>query len=91
MVLTITSPENYAKIDVIQKEHAKLADPTQSVTIANMPVVVTMGYNVHGNEPSSSEAAMLTAYYMVARQGTEAEKTLSESVIHIDRSGSLKI
>jgi hypothetical protein len=84
VVLTITSPENYAKIDIIQKEHAKLADPSQSVTIANMPVVVTMGYNVHGNEPSSSEAAMLTAYYMVARQGTEAEKTLSESVIHID-------
>ncbi|GAB1446595.1 M14 family metallopeptidase [Flammeovirgaceae bacterium] len=84
VVLTITSPENYTKIDAIQKEHAKLADPSQSVSIADMPVIVTLGYNVHGNEPSSSEAAMLTAYYMVARQGEEANKTLSESVIHID-------
>lgn len=84
VVLTITSPENYTKIDAIQKEHAKLADPSQSVSIAGMPVIVTLGYNVHGNEPSSSEAAMLTAYYMVARQGEEANKTLSESVIHID-------
>jgi len=84
VVLTITSPENYAKIDAIQKEHAKLADPSQSVSISDMPVIVTLGYNVHGNEPSSSEAAMLTAYYLVARQGDEANKTLGESVIHID-------
>lgn len=84
VVLTITSPENYGKINEIQKEHLKLADPTQSVGVTNMPVVVTLGYNVHGNEPSSSEAAMLTAYYLIARQGEEANKTLSESVIHID-------
>ena len=84
VVLTVTSPENYAKIDEIQKEHAKLADPSQTVTLSNMPVIVTLGYNVHGNEPSSSEAAMLTAYYLLARQGEEATKTLNESVIHID-------
>ena len=84
VVLTITSPENYARIDQIQKEHASLTDPSQSVAINNMPVIVTLGYNVHGNEPSSSEAAMLTAYYLIARQGDEANKTLSESVIHID-------
>lgn len=84
VVLTITSPENYTRIDQIQKEHASLTDPTQSVSINNMPVIVTLGYNVHGNEPSSSEAAMLTAYYLVASQGDQANKTLRESVIHID-------
>jgi len=84
VVLTVTSPENYTKINEIQKEHLKLADPAQSVVISNMPVIVTLGYNVHGNEPSSSEAAMLTAYYLVARLGDEAAKTLNESVIHID-------
>lgn len=84
VVLTITSPENYARINEIQKEHLKLSDPTQSVSVSNMPVVVTLGYNVHGNEPSSSEAAMLTAYYLVARQGDEANRTLQQSIIHID-------
>lgn len=84
VVLTITSPENYAKIDEIQKEHQKLADPSQSVSVSGMPVIVTLGYNVHGNEPSSSEAAMLTAYYLIARQGAEADQALRESVIHID-------
>lgn len=84
VVLTITRPENYARIESIRQEHLKLADPTQSVNVSAMPVVVTHGYNVHGNEPSSSEAAMLTAYYLVAAQGSEAERTLKEAVIHID-------
>lgn len=84
VVLTITSPENYARIETIRQEHLKLADPAQSVTVSSMPVIITHGYNVHGNEPSSSEAAMLTAYYLVAAQGSEAERTLKEAVIHID-------
>lgn len=84
VVLTITSPENYARIEEIRKEHLKLADPTQSVSISSMPVIITHGYNVHGNEPSSSEAAMLTAYYLIASQGPEAQRTLKEAVIHVD-------
>jgi hypothetical protein len=84
VVLTITSPENYTRIETIRQEHLKLSDPTQSVNTASMPVVVTHGYNVHGNEPSSSEAAMLTAYYLIAAQGAEAERTLKDAVIHID-------
>lgn len=84
VVLTITSPENYTRIETIRQEHLKLSDPAQSVNTASMPVVVTHGYNVHGNEPSSSEAAMLTAYYLIAAQGAEAERTLKDAVIHID-------
>ncbi|MBN8653710.1 MAG: zinc carboxypeptidase [Cytophagales bacterium] len=84
VVLTITSPENYARIETIRQEHLKLSDPAQSVNTASMPVVVTHGYNVHGNEPSSSEAAMLTAYYLIAAQGAEAERTLKDAIIHID-------
>ena len=84
VVLTITSPENHLRIEDIRKEHLKLADPTQSPTVSSMPVIITHGYNVHGNEPSSSEAAMLTAYYLIAAQGAEAERTLKEAVIHVD-------
>jgi hypothetical protein len=84
VVLTITSVENYARIEDIRKEHLKLADPTQTVNTSTMPVIITHGYNVHGNEPSSSEAAMLTAYYLIAAQGTEAERALKDAIIHID-------
>src|SRR6201986_4676228 len=60
VVLTITSQENYGRLEDIRKEHLRLAQPGQQVSTSTMPVIVTHGYNVHGNEPSSSEAAMLT-------------------------------
>lgn len=84
VVLTITSPENYARIEDLRKEHLKLADPAQAVDISKMPVVILHGYNVHGNEPSSSEAAMLTAYYFVAAQSEEVSRMLRDAVILID-------
>ncbi|HMJ69351.1 MAG TPA: M14 family metallopeptidase [Cyclobacteriaceae bacterium] len=84
VVLTVTSPENYAKLEDIRREHLKLAQPSQQVNTSSMPVIITHGYNVHGNEPSSAEAAMLTAYYLVAAQGDEAASTLRNAVIHID-------
>lgn len=84
VILTITSPENYAKIEEIRIEHLKLADPSQSPDLSKMPVIILHGYNVHGNEPSSSEAAMLTAYYMVASQSESTTKALRESVILMD-------
>ncbi|MEI9919398.1 MAG: M14 metallopeptidase family protein [Bacteroidota bacterium] len=84
VVLTITSTDNYNKLDDIRKEHLKLSQPGQQVNTAGMPVVITHGYNVHGNEPSSSEAAMLTAYYLVASQGDEISNTLRNAIIHID-------
>jgi hypothetical protein len=86
VVLTITSPENYSRLEEIRKEHLKLAQPGLQVNTSSMPVIVTHGYNVHGNEPSSAEAAMLTAYYLVAAQGDEATNTLRNVIIHIDPS-----
>lgn len=85
VVLTITSPENHQNLESIRQEHLKLVDPAQKVTsLNNMPVVVLLGYNVHGNEPSSSEAAMLTAYYYVAAQSEKVDKALQNAVIMID-------
>ena len=84
VVLTVTNTENYARIEDIRKEHLKLADPSQTVDVSKMPVIILHGYNVHGNEPSSSEAALLTAYYLVAAQGAEADRLLKDAVILID-------
>jgi hypothetical protein len=76
-----TSPQNHARIEEIRKAHlaAQINGNTESV-----PLVIHLGYNVHGNEPSSSEAAMLTAYYIVASQSEEANKWMNEMVITMD-------
>ncbi len=87
VVLTISSPENLARLESIRVEHLKLGDPLQSTSITpNMPVVVLLGYNVHGNEPSSSEAAMLTAYYLLASKSDETSSFLRNAVNMIDPS-----
>ncbi len=49
-----------------------------------MPSIVHLGYGVHGNEPSSAEAAMLTAYWLMASQSELAKNLRENSVVHID-------
>ncbi len=76
-----TSPSNHNKIEDIRQAHLKAqttgGDP-------NVPLVIHLGYNVHGNEPSSSEAAMLTAYYLTASEDPETLKWLEQMVILMD-------
>ena len=86
VILTITAPENYARIDAIKAEHLNQVDPAKSALAANAPVVVLLGYSVHGNETSSGEAGLLTAYYLAANQNAETQKWLKESVVLIDPS-----
>lgn len=88
IMLTITSPENHQSIDRIKSNHQLLKDPSQSgnLDISTMPVIVNLGYSVHGNEPSGSNASLLMAYYFAAAQGDEIDEILENSVILLDPS-----
>lgn len=88
VMLTITSPDNHSSIERIKENHHLLKDPPQSETldVSTMPVIINMGYSVHGNEPSGSNAAPLVAYYMAAAQGDDIEDILDNAVILIDPS-----
>jgi len=66
VVLTISTPANLTKLDQIKADRAKLRDPNSSLDIGKMPVVMFMGYSVHGNEPSGANAALLAAYHFAA-------------------------
>ena len=84
--LIITSPENMKHLEQIRLEHLKLSDPSgsKSVSIERMPLVIKLGYGVHGNESSAQNASMLVAYFLVAGEGPEIEKILDNAVILID-------
>ncbi|MDR1951633.1 MAG: peptidase M14 [Bacteroidales bacterium] len=86
--LTVTSPENHANIEKIRTEHLKLSDPAQSgsVNINSMPVVVWLGYGVHGNEASGPHASLAVAYFLAAAEGPEIDDILKNSVILIQPS-----
>ena len=85
IVLTITAPDNYKNLESIRQEHLKISQPMQTVNnIEDQPAVVLLGYNVHGNEPSSTEAAMLAAYYLVASTSAETADFLENAVTFVD-------
>ncbi|WP_294390817.1 M14 family zinc carboxypeptidase [uncultured Sphingomonas sp.] len=85
ITLFVTSPRNHARLEAIRREHAVLADPNgAAVDPRQVPVVVGLYYSVHGNETSSGEAALLTAYYLAAARSERVRHWLDDAVILID-------
>jgi hypothetical protein len=86
LFVTVSSPENLANIDQIRETHQKIANQSESakLKIDEMPIVVWMGYSVHGNEASGTNSSLLSIYYLAAAQGPSIDSLLKESVILID-------
>ncbi|MFP2995965.1 M14 family metallopeptidase [Spongiivirga sp. MCCC 1A20706] len=85
IILTITSKANLRNLATIKKQHLAFTNTAQTITnYDDVPIFVNLGYNVHGNEPSSSEAAMLSAYTLVASQHPEIKKYRENAVIFVD-------
>lgn len=85
VILTISSKNNLNRLGEIQKEHLKNTIPGVTVTSnEDLPIIINLGYGVHGNEPSSSEAALLTAYTLVSSKSKKIEKFRQNSVVFID-------
>ncbi|NGP88130.1 M14 family metallopeptidase [Fodinibius halophilus] len=86
----ITSEENQDNIEELRNNNLALTDPANLGNDAatsiksEQPITVWLSYNVHGNEASSSEAAMQTAYRLVAGMDAETKKMRSEAVTIID-------
>jgi hypothetical protein len=85
VILTVSSENNLLNLEAIKEKHLAFVDPNKNPTNSDeLPVFIQLGYNVHGNEPSSSEAALLTAYTLVASNSTEVENYLNNGVVFID-------
>ncbi|MCW9705582.1 M14 family zinc carboxypeptidase [Fodinibius salsisoli] len=85
VVLTVTAPENHDNLEQIWQEHLTLTDPDAPLLDPDQgKSVVALDYSVHGDETSSGEAALLTAYYLIANTDQETQTFLDESVVLID-------
>ena len=91
VVLVIGSPERMARLDEVKAGIARLADPRglsdaeAEALLAELPVVTALMHGVHGNEISSSGAAMAEAYHLLAATGdADVDLILSESLVLID-------
>ena len=83
LLVTISSPRNLGRLDTIAAQRQQLADPAAPIP-ADAPAVAWLGYSVHGNETSSGEAAMLTAYYLAASNDAQTVGWLDQAVVVID-------
>ncbi|MEO1023138.1 MAG: M14 family metallopeptidase [Bacteroidota bacterium] len=82
--IVITSKNNQERIEEIKAANLARANNPEDNVAEEVPIVVWMSYNVHGNEPSSSEAAMQTAYRLVAATDQVTSNWLENAVIVID-------
>lgn len=87
----ISSADNMARLDAIKAGMQQLADPAATNRdqaarlIDELPAVTWLSYGVHGNEISSTEAAMLTAYHLLASRGdARVPAILADTVVVID-------
>lgn len=85
LILTISTKENIENINAIKNEHLALVNPNiPNRDHFNLPLFIHLGYNVHGNEPSGTEAALLTAYTLVASLHPKIKTYLNKAVFFID-------
>ena len=85
VLLSITTPENQRNIAQIKANHQATITAGKAPK-ESAPLVMYMGYSVHGNEPSGSNAALLIAYYLAAAQGPQVDELLENAVILLDPS-----
>ena len=86
LLMTVAKPEKLANIEEIRQRHVERLGKKAVAVKADDPAIVWMGYSVHGNEASGSNAALLFAYYLAAAQGPQIESYLENLVILIDPS-----
>src|SRR5215203_84414 len=82
----ISSSANITNLENIRQNNLRLASLSGDDQKANSsaPAIVWMSYNVHGNEASSSEAAMLTLYALIDPSNSQAKQWLQNTVVLID-------
>ncbi|HEX9001988.1 MAG TPA: M14 family metallopeptidase [Blastocatellia bacterium] len=90
-VMVIGSPSNVSRIDQIKAGMQRLADsrltpPNEAATLINsLPSIVWLICGVHGNEISSVDSALLTAYHLLAARNDEVvEAAMKNSIVLID-------
>jgi hypothetical protein len=86
--LVIARPDVLSRLDAVLAANAELARPETSVqraaqVAATNPAIVYFSYGVHGNESSSTEAALWTAYDLV-RGAQDVRGVLDSLVVVID-------
>ena len=85
MAMFIASGENISRLEEIRQHNLSLAGlSVNNASLENAPVIVWLSYNVHGNEPSSSEAAMQAVFELINPANNRTQPWFKNTVVVID-------
>jgi hypothetical protein len=83
----IGTPDQIRRLDDIKSGMQRLADPRTtsaseaSQLITGLPAIVWMTYTVHGNEPSGTDAALMTAYHLLAARNDPRIEAIRQNAL----------
>lgn len=86
IIAFVSSTENIQNLEEVRKNNLRLAHLSQDMMapVTDAPAIVWLSYNVHGNETSSSEAAMRTLYELVNAGNNKTKTWLQNTIVAID-------
>tara|TARA_R110000772_G_scaffold96406_10_gene194935 strand:- start:2768 stop:5329 length:2562 start_codon:yes stop_codon:yes gene_type:complete len=83
LLLTFTAAKNQQNIESLREQHLSSFGQKR---VADAPLILWMGYSVHGDESSGANAALLVAYYLAAAQGEVVQALLESNVVLMEPS-----
>lgn len=84
LLAVITAPENHANLDALLAAHRAASEVGARRDSATAPLVIWLGYGVHGDEPSAVNAAPVVAYHLAAASDAETEAMLRRTIVVMD-------
>ncbi len=89
LLVTISSPENLTNLSNILAERDLFNIQEEQLVkqkSAESPLVIWLGYSVHGDEISGANAAMVIAYYLAANTDKKITELLANTIIVLEPS-----
>ena len=86
----ISTPENLAKLDIIETDIQMLSDARKTndrqakEIIDSLPAIAWMSYSIHGNETSGADAALASIYHLIASNDDDVLNMLDNMIVIID-------
>lgn len=84
MLTFLSNEENMGRLEEIRTNNLKRTGLQDGEPTDDQTAIVWLSYNVHGNETSSSEAAMKTIYELVRPDNEESKEWLQNAVVVMD-------
>ncbi|MDZ7682953.1 MAG: M14 family metallopeptidase [Fodinibius sp.] len=84
MLAYVSSEQNVGELEEIRKNNLKRTGLIEGEPTDRKVPIVWLSYNVHGNETSSSEAAMKTIYELVRPDNGRTKTWLQNTVVIMD-------